>query len=251
MKILNRSAAVGVIVVGLICVIAYVAQYSASIKNTPDFDAINDIKERKAAFFAYLLPYVKEANADVYKQRKYIQELLMQDGDEPLQQKRIVSLCDQYQAKCDDASTRNSLNTLSLHVDIIPESLVLAQAANESSWGRSRFAKEANNFFGQWCFTKGCGLVPKKRNAGATHEVRAFDSVKESVESYILNLNSTNAYRSLRDKRAQLRKNGDKITGTALTNGLTRYSERGADYVNELNTMIKHNNLSKYNVDYD
>ncbi len=31
-------------------------------------------------------------------------------------------------------------------IDIVPASLVLAQAAYESSWGRSRFAKNYHNF---------------------------------------------------------------------------------------------------------
>ena len=35
-------------------------------------------------------------------------------------------------------------------VDIIPNSIVLAQAANESGWGSSRFAKEHNALFGQY-----------------------------------------------------------------------------------------------------
>ena len=41
------------------------------------------------------------------------------------------------------------------------------QAANESAWGTSRFARIGLNFFGQWCYSKGCGMVPKRRNTGA------------------------------------------------------------------------------------
>ncbi|WP_352256125.1 glucosaminidase domain-containing protein, partial [Pseudoalteromonas sp. 19-MNA-CIBAN-0066] len=40
-------------------------------------------------------------------------------------------------------------------VDIIPKELALMQAANESAWGTSRFARIGLNFFGQWCYTKG------------------------------------------------------------------------------------------------
>lgn len=240
------------LLIGLLFPIAYAVQNSDNAKSAPDFAAMKDTKERKNAFFTYLLPYVREVNAAVHKERKDIQETLsLLSNDSPLEQKHVLSLCNKYRAKCDKNSTRNSLNTLLKHVDIVPESLVLAQAANESSWGRSRFAKEANNYFGQWCFTKGCGLVPKKRNAGATHEVRKFDSVKASVESYILNLNSTGAYQLLRDRRALLRKNGDKVTGISLANGLNRYSERGNEYIKELKSMIQHNKLSRYNTHYE
>ncbi|MFT4835563.1 MAG: Bax protein [Psychromonas sp.] len=36
--------------------------------------------------------------------------------------------------------------TLFNKVDILPPSLALAQAAEESGWGTSRFAKEGNSF---------------------------------------------------------------------------------------------------------
>jgi Bax protein len=37
-------------------------------------------------------------------------------------------------------------------VDIITTGLVMAQAANESAWGKSRFAVQGNNLFGQRCY---------------------------------------------------------------------------------------------------
>jgi Uncharacterized FlgJ-related protein len=48
----------------------------------------------------------------------------------------------------DDASIEDLLSS----VDIVPTSLVLAQAAYESSWGRSRFAKHYHNYFGLLVF---------------------------------------------------------------------------------------------------
>ena len=54
-------------------------------------------------------------------------------------------------------------------IDVIPPSQAMAQAANESAWGTSRFATEAINLFGQWCFRKDCGIVSASRTAGSTH----------------------------------------------------------------------------------
>ncbi len=131
-------------------------------------------------------------------------------------------------------------------VNVIPPSLALAQAANESGWGTSRFAREANNYFGQWCYETGCGLVPARRDKNKTHEVAAFESPKESVGRYINNLNSNRAYQSLRDIRSRLIANNEPVTGYALAAGLNRYSERGADYVSELRAMIDYNKLSQF-----
>jgi Bax protein len=90
---------------------------------------------------------------------------------------------------------------------------------------------------------EGCGLVPDSRPAGARHEVAAFDSPAQSVERYIRNLNSHEAYRDLRLKRSELRENEELITGLELAEGLTQYSQRGRAYIRELQAMIRFNEL--------
>jgi len=121
--------------------------------------------------------------------------------------------------------------------------LALAQAANESAWGTSRFAQDGNNLFGQWCYTNGCGLVPSRRREGATHEVRRFDNIRDSVESYIHNLNTFPSYQMLRRIRQQLRQQDRPIDGVSLADGLESYSSRGLDYIVELQRMIYSNEL--------
>jgi Bax protein len=135
------------------------------------------------------------------------------------------------------------LQELMERVDVIPTSLVLAQAANESAWGMSRFAREANNMFGQWCFDSGCGLVPARRGVNATHEVKAFASIEESVNAYFLNLNTNSSYQEMREMRAQMRAQGRPLDSMVLARGLTRYSQRGMAYVSELQDIIRVNRL--------
>ena len=105
-------------------------------------------------------------------------------------------------------------------VDITPLLLVLAQSANESNWGQSRFARQGNNMFGQWCFRKGCGLVPNRRESGKQHEVAAFETVNASVRSYLNNINSSRAYGRLRDLRQRARRRGERPTAEDLAAGL-------------------------------
>jgi Bax protein len=128
--------------------------------------------------------------------------------------------------------------------DIVPASLAIAQAANESAWGTSRFAKLGNNFFGQWCFSKGCGIVPKSRDTNKNHEVADFRSPADSVESYMLNLNTHDAYKPLRKIRQSLREEDKAVTGVALSYGLGKYSERGDEYGKEIREMISFNKLA-------
>lgn len=121
-------------------------------ERAPDFGKITDVKARKKAFFEYLLPEVKRQNSDIIELRNRIKSELLSDN-------KMTALKKYYKFK-DDASIEDLLSS----VDIVPTSLVLAQAAYESSWGRSRFAKHYHNYFGLWCFKKGCGVVPLRRD---------------------------------------------------------------------------------------
>lgn len=131
-------------------------------------------------------------------------------------------------------------------VDIIPLSLVIAQAINESDWGRSRFARLGNNYFGKWCYKPGCGFVPLRRPARATYEVKSYVNMGSSIHDYLLNLNSHKAYQQLRDIRASMRKRNQDLTGYALAAGLVNYSQRRQEYVGIIQGLIKHFHLDKY-----
>jgi uncharacterized FlgJ-related protein len=155
-------------------------------------------------------------------------------------------LVDELQARgtpLSRASVYNALAALLQRVDTLPVSLVLAQAAIESGWGTSRFAREGNNLFGQWCFDPGCGLVPAARRTGARHEVAAYASVNDSIDAYLLNINTHSAYRDLRELRARARAEGREPTGLELATGLRSYSERGELYVQDVRSIIRGNGL--------
>ena len=68
-----------------------------------------------------------------------------------------------YEVETEAADFDEVLATLELRIGVVPEPLVLIQAAKESGWGTSRFAVEGNNLFGQRCYEKGCGIAPRGR----------------------------------------------------------------------------------------
>ncbi|NVK73941.1 flagellar biosynthesis protein FlgJ [Marinomonas sp. CT5] len=214
----------------------------------PDFAAITDIKERKKTFFNYLTPFVNEKNNLILKDRERLNALLNSNKKMSAKNKKWISTLRQnHKLKKQDAYSKDDIKALLNRLDIIPVSLVLAQAANESAWGTSRFATEGNNYFGQWCFRKGCGLVPESRSDDADHEVRKFHDARESVFAYIDNLNTNAAYKKLRKTRLELRQNNEAITGLALVHGLEHYSQRGQAYVEEIEGLINYNKLWRFN----
>ena len=132
-------------------------------------------------------------------------------------------------------------------VDIVPPSLAIAQAAEESGWGTSRFAREGNALFGQRAYKASKkGIVPKERPDGTNFRVRAFDHLIDGVKAYVHNLNSHFAYEDFRDLRATLRAETGHIDGYALAGSLLRYSERGEDYINTIRVIMRVNSLQVF-----
>ncbi|MCG9631030.1 glucosaminidase domain-containing protein [Vibrio sp. Isolate30] len=216
----------------------------------PNFAAIEDTNAKKKAFFDYLRPSINLENRGISKERAFLKSLADKkvtnaDSEDKAYANRLAKL---YSLPLPTAGIDDAwLNEMLSRVNVLPEALVLTQAANESAWGTSRFATAANNYFGHWCYSKGCGLVPLQRNEGSTHEVAKFSSSQESVHRYFMNLNRNNAYQDLRAIRAQLDEQGEDLltfgAATELTQGLLKYSERGVDYVTDLQAMIRHNKV--------
>ena len=141
---------------------------------------------------------------------------------------------------------KNPLETLLKLVDIIPPSLALAQAAEESGWGTSRFVREGNAVFGQWTFSSAGSLVPADRDENKKHKIRAFPNLLDSVRAYALNLNTHAAYRQFRKVRSDLRLKGAPLDGLLLVDYLKRYSQRGQKYVEAIRALIKVNQLYRF-----
>jgi Bax protein len=213
----------------------------------PNFAAIRDTDRKKKLFFDFLQPYVDQKNLDVQRQRQHLLGLIEKlRAGYVLGVDELVFLRDlshEYEVPTDNLQDQTFLQLLLHRVDVLPPSLVLAQAANESGWGTSRFAREGFNFFGQWCFEEGCGLVPDRRRPSDKHEVKSFASVEEAVHAYFRNLNTFPSYQGLRRIRQDLRDGAKPIDGISLSKGLRSYSERGDAYITELRRMIEHNDL--------
>lgn len=218
-------------------------------EDLPDFSAYQDTTEKKVAFFSYLYPRIVLANSRILLEREYLASL---EGKPSFSDEELKWLASQGERLRIDAEpgTRKQFTLLRKRLDVIPPSLILAQAANESAWGTSRFAREGNNLFGQWCFSRGCGLVPLSRIEGAIHEVAKFPSPYYSVRSYIQNLNRHPTYQTVRDIRLADRKARKPLSGWELAEGLLGYSERGEEYIKEIRAMIRYNNLEFYDKEF-
>ncbi len=210
----------------------------------PDFAAVREVKIKKKMFFDFMRPAVVRQNnallATRVKLNKWLEQVSLELPLSEQEYQALTVLVRRYRVN-KNASPLSQLNELLVRVDLVPMSLVLVQAANESAWGTSRFSRIGLNFFGIWCYQKGCGMVPGSRDTDAKHEVAAFKSLDAAVAHYFYNINSHNAYRVFRTIRLELRLNDQPLNPEVLATGLLPYSERGADYVLDITRMLRQN----------
>ena len=192
----------------------------------------------------------QSGNAESLRTRTWLAQRYVYFQLSPQDQAIVLDLADEFWVDVDDKPFKQIVGELLTKVDEVPPSLVVAQAINESGWGRSRFAREANNLFGMWCYTPGCGLVPARRRAKDKHEVKRYASIQDSVDEYLRNINRNKAYIELRALRAGQRQRLQPLSGEYLAQGLRRYSSIGAEYVNRIRTIIRSRQLDRLDQQY-
>lgn len=206
-----------------------------------------EVRLKKQIFFRALGPLALRSNELILADRARLEGLLKQPAAIGGKDKTwLDNLAEQYGLQPAAYEDSGELaQTLLPRVDIVPASLVLAQAAEESGWGTSRFAFTGNALFGQWTWGED-GIRPEQQRGGrGDYKIAAFDAPLQSVQAHALNLNTHSAYLQFRLKRAQARKAGRPVRGDELAGALTSYSERGADYVKTIRSIISYNKLAE------
>jgi Bax protein len=199
---------------------------------------------KKRVFFKALLPLVLSENARIENQRQFLKTRFKTGpgGWDAATRETLDHLAKLYKVEGSLADARVQKELLR-RVDQVPPGLVLAQAANESGWGTSRFARLGNNLFGVWTWKANEGFKPRRAPDGATHYVRRYPNLDASVRDYLYNINVGDAYAALRKRRAALRAANGTPTGLKLSGALDHYSEKGARYVNIIQGIMRRNHL--------
>jgi Bax protein len=201
--------------------------------------------EKKTVFFRALLPIVLAENQRIWHQRAFLLEQFGSGKIDPHSDagQSVAALAVRYRVS-GDLNTPRVRDLLLQRVDVIPVALVLAQAAQESGWGTSRFALEANNLFGIWTWDEDAGSTPINRPSDASHFVRIYPDVQSSVRAYLHNINVGFAYADFRALRSEMRSQGKPLDPLALAGTLDRYSTAGSLYVANIRAMLRSNDLS-------
>ena len=218
---------------------------SKIIKNFPlDFKTIGNEDRKRTIFIHTILPSALMALTEIEKEKNQLKQILskfpenqrltISNVEKNLSSKEakfIIHLVKKYRT--------SDPQELLKRVNIVPLSLLLAQAALESNWGTSRFALEGNNLFGIWTYKRD-GMIPLNRPPNAYHKVARYSSILEAVRDYLYNLNVGWAYDEFRTVRLYT------TDAEELVQYLPRYSQLGLIYVSQLKTIINTYNLKAY-----
>ena len=220
----------------------------SNLSLSKNFD-IKNLTKAKLEFIETLLPLISYENQKILFDRKKILNL----RNNLLNKKTLTNqelsylrkISNKYKVKSDNKHKIDLIEDLLISVDIIPNSIVLAQAANESGWGTSRFAKEYNAIFGEYTYDFNKGVIPLKREEGKKHLVKAFTSYNKSVESYFKNINTHYAYEGFRSLRKLMREKNNFSNVDLLVSTLDSYAE-DEKYIKTINLIIKTNKLDQF-----
>ena len=220
------------------------------IDNLPkDIAFIDDTNTRKKVFISMILPLIVECNRNISLKRDRINniyhKLKVSKSLTINEHNWLINLAAEYSIETKYVHKITIAKNLLDHVDIIPNSIAIAQAVKESGWGTSRFAKEGNALFGEWTYDNDNGLLPFEREAGQKHLIRSFDSIRSSVVAYMKNINSHNAYKIFRNKRAEYRNQNLPLNSKVLVHELSPYAEL-PNYTDILFDIIKTNGLDQF-----
>lgn len=196
-----------------------------------DFNKNLDHDDRKELFIKALLPLILEANNDIARERTRLLKIQsaiendqgVTDGDWLW----LQDLADEYRLA--DFSEKK-LPELVKRVDEIPVAMALAQAIEETGHGTSHAIRKKNATHGVTLSTG----------------VKAYESLADSVRSYMRNLNANPAYKSMRQIRAQLRAQDQDISGSKLMDGLYHYSELHGAYIKKVKRHIATYKLDRF-----
>lgn len=187
------------------------------------------VQEKKERFFYLVAPAVKKVHNHLMKRYNTISRDI-KEGKNLKEVNRLKAL---YRVETD----AQLLQALKPH----PQSIVLAQAAMESSWGTSRFFVEANNIFGVHSInSKEPRIAASEKNGKRTVWLTKFKSIDDSVRAYYRTMSISKAFKQFRVVRVKT------DNPHVLVKALDRYSEIGDQYAEKLSQVINHNNLTKY-----
>ncbi len=213
------------------------------------YDGKKEITEARKQFIISLVRSAQYSNYQIVEEQKLVKKSYKSfhktSAISKFQRIKLQKIADKYGLdknlkELETAELASVFVELKKRVEMVPIRLTVAQAIAESAWGDSRFAREGNAYFGIHCYQQGCGIQIGDRN----EFVKSYSNMEDSVEDYMLFLNTKPGTEKFRKTRQLYLK--DKNL-RVLVESLDSYSQIGDRYFNLINDLL--NNYIPDNID--
>lgn len=188
-----------------------------------DFNKIDSETDRTSLFIKILAPLALKTNQNILTERRVAENLyqafLAAQDLTPEQQQQMDKLAVKYDIFTPlQGYQRNRylLSELLTRIDIFPPSFLIAVAALETDWGRSRIVEQGNNLYKQLAFYTNTGLQPQTDEANDVYRFKTYPSLQTAMQDFALRLNSHLAYAPMRNYRRELRRREVPFLGTNM-----------------------------------
>lgn len=216
-------------------------------KIPPEIKTIHGGK-RVRFFIKTILPLILLENEKIENERESVLQIASKNSWNEEEQQIIYKTAFKYRIikKSTDISkiSKDEIEKIRYFLDHrirpVPVPIALGMAALESGWGSSRFALEANNIFGHTTQDMSKGLKPNNWK-GTERHIKKFDTLSDSIATYLLNINRNKAYMKFRKLRREYPDNY-----IMLSTGFAKYSRIEHEYIERLQLIIAKFGLDRY-----
>ena len=224
------------------------------LKSLPrDWENIEKSDDKNRTFIKILLPLIMKINEELDLERLSILNLQkkinkgqsLNDKERKFVEKKAEEY-DVFTRNQEDVRYKIMLSELAEKVDELPPSFLIAVAGVYSDWGNSRLAIKANSLFREELWYSDEGIAPEGV-VKADFTYRKFDSLEDSLRSYIHKVNSNITYRFVWAARSQMREIGTKVVGQQIITAMA-YEGKLKNIVGMLDFNLSYYKLNKTDI---
>lgn len=219
-----------------------------------DFPQIEEKNTRINLFIRAMIPLALKVNENILFERLEfikIRQAFEKNMDLNEEEKtKLEALAEKYDAftKFKGLRRYNRLITdLDQRINIIPPSILIANAAIETDWGASKPLMQGNSLYKELVWYTDEGLDPEDPN-DKTYRIKTFPTLYDSMTSFAHKINSNVNYEIFRHARATVLKSGKNMNGRMLAHNMY-YNSNLKNFIGLLNytiTFYELTNIDKF-----
>ena len=189
----------------------------------PDWAAQDDEALRNSLFIRIMAPLALKINKNIDAAKEEVGQITKEFSEKgslsAKSEQRLEELAESYDIFTrlkDNSRQEYLLRELTLKIDNIPPSLLIAAAAIATDWGTSRAARRGNALYKEYIWNTKEGLLPENRVPGENYRIKTYPDLYASMADFAHKINSGLNFEGFRSQRRALRLNRSPLDGRMM-----------------------------------